>query len=58
MRRRGGPTARSDNLAAADVAIAATARRHNLTILSRNERHFTPMDVAVVDPFQMLPSAK
>jgi toxin FitB len=42
----------------ADVAISATARRHNLTILSRNERHFTPMDVAVVDPFQTLPSGK
>ena len=42
----------------ADVAIAATARRRNLTILSRNERHFMPMDVAVVDPFQALPSGK
>ncbi len=42
----------------ADVAIGATARRHNLTILSRNERHFRPMDVAVVDPFQTLPSGK
>lgn len=42
----------------ADVAIGATARRHDLTILSRNERHFTPMDVAVVDPFQTLPSGK
>lgn len=42
----------------ADVAIGATARRHDLTILSRNERHFTPMDVAVVDPFQTLPSSK
>lgn len=42
----------------ADVAIAATARRHDLTILSRNERHFAPMDAAVVDPFQKLPSGK
>ena len=39
----------------ADIAIAATARRHDLTILSRNARHFAPMDVAVVDPFQRLP---
>jgi hypothetical protein len=39
----------------ADVAIAATARRHDLTILSRNARHFTAMDIAVVDPFQELP---
>jgi predicted nucleic acid-binding protein len=42
----------------ADIAIAATARRHGLTILSRNGRHFTPMDVAVVDPFENLPSGK
>jgi toxin FitB len=40
----------------ADIAIAATAHRHDLTILSRNERHFAPMDV--VDPFQELPSGK
>ena len=39
----------------ADVAIAATARRHDLTILSRNARHFVSMDVAVVDPFRDLP---
>lgn len=42
----------------ADVAIAATARRHGLTILSRNERHFAPMDIAVIDPFQKLPTAE
>ena len=40
----------------ADVVIAATARHHDLTILSRNERHFAPMDVVVIDPFQKLPS--
>ena len=39
----------------ADIAIAATARRHALTILSRNKRHFEPMDVTVIDPFQHLP---
>ena len=42
----------------ADIAIAATARRNNLTMLSRNARHFTPMDVAVVDPFRTLPPGK
>ena len=42
----------------ADVAIAATARKHGLTILSRNERHFAPMDAAVINPFQKLPSSK
>jgi len=39
----------------ADVAIAATACCHGLTVLSRNERHFAAMDVAVIDPFQKLP---
>ena len=39
----------------ADIAMAATARRHGLTILSRDDRHFAPMDAAVVDPFRALP---
>lgn len=39
----------------ADIAIAATAGRHGLTILSRNLRHFASMDIAVIDPFQDLP---
>jgi predicted nucleic acid-binding protein len=40
----------------ADIVIAATAIRQDLTILSRNARHFTPMDVPVLDPFTTLPS--
>jgi predicted nucleic acid-binding protein len=40
----------------ADVAIAATARHHRLTILSRYKRHFAPMDAPVVDPYEELPS--
>jgi predicted nucleic acid-binding protein len=39
----------------ADIVIAATARRHDLTILTRNGRHFAPMDAVVVDPFRGLP---
>jgi len=42
----------------ADVAIAATARRHGLTILTRNARDFAPMGVTVVDPFEALPRGK
>ncbi len=42
----------------ADIAIAATARRHDLIILSRNARHFAPMAAAVVDPLQKLPPIK
>lgn len=39
----------------ADVIIAATARRHRLTILTRNLRHFEPLDVPVINPFDGLP---
>ena len=42
----------------ADIAIAATACRHDLIILSRNQRHFAPMNIVVVDPFQKLPPEK
>jgi predicted nucleic acid-binding protein len=42
----------------ADMAIAATARRHDLTILSRNERHFAPMGIAIVNPFRKLPTGE
>lgn len=41
----------------ADIIIAATARRHGLTILSRNPRHLDPLGVAVIDPFAGLPPA-
>jgi predicted nucleic acid-binding protein len=41
-----------------DIAIAATARQHDLTILSRNERHFVPMDVSTLDPFEKLPPSE
>jgi predicted nucleic acid-binding protein len=39
----------------ADIAIAATAQERDLTILSRNERHFAAMSVTVIDPFRTLP---
>lgn len=41
----------------ADIIIAATARRHALTILSRNIRHFEPLGVPVLDPFRDLPAS-
>jgi hypothetical protein len=41
----------------ADIIVAATARRHGLTILSRNLRHFEPLGVAILDPFAALPPA-
>jgi toxin FitB len=39
----------------ADIVIAATARQHRLTILSRNTKHFGPLGVPVLDPFVALP---
>ena len=39
----------------ADVAIAATAGCHDLTILTRNLRHFEPLGVPAIDPFNTLP---
>ncbi len=39
----------------ADVAIAATAASHGMTILTRNLRHFTPLGIPAIDPFETLP---
>ena len=39
----------------ADIVIAATARHHGLTILTRNIRHFEPLGVSAFDPFRALP---
>jgi predicted nucleic acid-binding protein len=39
-----------------DIAIAATAQAHGLTVLTRNLRHFAPLGVSALDPFQGLPS--
>lgn len=38
-----------------DIAIAATAKVHGLTVLTRNLRHFDPLDVRTIDPFESLP---
>lgn len=39
----------------ADVAIAATAVAHDLTIVTRNGKHFAPLEVNFVDPLEKLP---
>jgi len=39
----------------ADLAIAATAGVHGLTVLTRNLRHFAPLDIPAIDPFESLP---
>lgn len=41
----------------ADIIIAATARQHALTVLSRNAKHFVPLGVPVLDPFRDLPAS-
>jgi predicted nucleic acid-binding protein len=40
----------------ADIAIAATAHSRGLTLLTRNARHFAPLGVPTVNPFERLPS--
>jgi predicted nucleic acid-binding protein len=39
----------------ADIAIAATAKHHGLTILTRNLRHYESLGVPVIDPFTTSP---
>ncbi|MBF6567986.1 MAG: type II toxin-antitoxin system VapC family toxin [Candidatus Binataceae bacterium] len=39
----------------ADVAIAATASAHSLIVLTRNMRHFLPLEIPVHNPFETLP---
>jgi toxin FitB len=39
-----------------DIAIAATARVHDLVLLTRNLRHFEPLGVQGIDPFKTLPA--
>jgi hypothetical protein len=40
----------------ADLAIGAIARCHDLTILTRNLRHYAPLEVAAHDPMAELPA--
>lgn len=37
--------------AGADILIAATAREHGLTVVTRNTRHFSAVDVPVYNPW-------
>lgn len=39
----------------ADLAIAATASVRDLAVLTRNVRHFAPLGVSAIDPFDSLP---
>jgi toxin FitB len=48
--------ARAVDVGFEDIAIAATAETHGLTVLTANERHFEPLGVAFVNPLKALPS--
>jgi predicted nucleic acid-binding protein len=41
----------------ADLAIAAIAANHGLTVLTANLRHFAPLGVPVHNPLETLPKA-
>jgi len=38
-----------------DIAIAATAAAHGFTVLTANDRHFTPLGVPFANPLKQLP---
>ena len=38
----------------ADIVIAATARSRGLTVLTRNTRHFAPLGLPTINPFERL----
>ena len=40
----------------ADLAIGATAGCRDLTVLTRNVRHFAPLAIRAVNPFETLPT--
>jgi predicted nucleic acid-binding protein len=48
--------ARSHDPGFEDIAIAATAAAHGLTVLTANERHFAPLGVPYLNPLKSLPN--
>jgi toxin FitB len=50
--------ARSEGFAPgfADILIGATARAHQLIVLTQNIRHFGPLGILTINPFQELPA--
>ena len=49
--RRWGLLSAELGRADADVLIAATALEHGLTVVTRNERHFAPTGVPILNPW-------
>jgi predicted nucleic acid-binding protein len=50
-----GARARGRSPGFADIIIAATASAHDLILLTRNQRHFEPLGVKTINPFDGLP---
>ncbi len=50
--RRWGRLSCTVGNASLDIAIAATALEHGLTVATRNVAHFKPTGVATIDPFR------
>ena len=56
--RRWGRLAQQIGNKGLDMAIAATALEHGLTVVTRNVSDFTPTGVSVLDPFSSPPRRK
>ena len=50
--RRWGQLSAELGRADADILIASTALEHGLTVVTRNERHFVPTGVRVLNPWE------
>jgi predicted nucleic acid-binding protein len=50
--RRWGQLSAALGHVSADLLIAATALEHGLTVVTCNLRHFTPIGVATLNPWQ------
>ena len=51
----GGARTKGRSPGLADIMIAATASTHDLILLTRNQRHFRPLGVKTINPFDGLP---
>jgi len=49
--RRWGKLSGEHGHTSADLMIAATALEHNLTVATRNTRHFEPTQVSLINPY-------
>ena len=50
--KRWGELSVQANNSGADILLAATALEHNLTIVTRNEKHFPLTDLKIINPWQ------